>query len=324
MAVPVATSSGFNSALENLADINNKGLEIDLRGDLVRNKNFTWNLGVNISGNRSKVTHINRDVQDPTSVGYSDPFYNSQFSIGNTVLREGQPVGLIYGYIYNGVIKTQKQLTDYTANSLYAQYGILQNLGLGYPMYGLIDTGAYKGYFARDIIGHAEPKFYGGITNTFNYKQFSLIATFTFSYGGQLLYMPEVQSFGLGDLSNRNTRVLLPSYSAANPNADRPELYLGDPNTYGTGPSTADVFDASYIKLKSIVLSYSLPQALITRWHMRTAMVYIAGSNLFTITKYPGPDPEISNDPYSLINGYTDAATYPTVRQYTVGARLGF
>lgn len=324
MATPVATSSGFTSALVNLADINNRGIEIELRGDLIRHKNMTWNLAVNVTRNRSTVKHINRDLQDPNNTGYSDPFLNSNFALGNTILREGQPIGLLYGYTYKGVIKTQKELDDYTANSLYAKYGILDNLGFGYPMYGLIDTGSYKGYFAKDIIGHAEPKLYGGITNTFNYKQFSLIASFTFSYGGDLLYMPEVQSFGLGDLSNRNTRILLPHYSAANPDADRPELFLGDPNTYGTGPSTADVFDASYIKLKAISLNYELPQRLMAKWHMRTAMVYVAGSNLFTITKYPGPDPEISNDPYSLINGYTDAATYPTMRQYTVGVRLGF
>lgn len=324
MAVPVAASSGFSSALVNLAEIENKGLEIDLRGDLIRGKNVSWNLAVNLSKNRSKVKNINRDIQDPNNIGYSDPYLNSNFALGNTILREGQPIGLIYGYTYKGVIKTQKELDDYTANSSYAQYGILDNLGLGYPMYGLIDTGAYKGQFARDIIGHAEPKFYGGITNTINYKQFSLIATLTFSYGGDLLYMPEVQSFGVGDLSNRNTRILLPHYSAANPDADRPELFLGDPNTYGTGPSTADVFDASYIKLKSISLNYELPKNVLSKWHIRTAMVYVAGSNLFTITKYPGPDPEISNDPYSLINGYSDAATYPTMRQYTIGARLGF
>lgn len=324
MAVPVAPSSGFTSALVNLAEIQNKGFEVDLRGDLIRSKNLSWNLAINVSSNKSKVTHLSHDIQDPNSVGYSDPYLNSQFSLGNTILREGQPVGLIYGYTYKGVIKTEKELDDYTASSNYAQYGILNNLGLGYPMYGLIDTGTYKGEFARDIIGHAAPKFYGGITNTFNYKQFSLIATFTFSYGGDLLYMPEVQSFGLGDLTNRNTRILLPHYSSANPDADRPELYLGDPNTYGTGPSSADVFDASYIKLKSVSLNYELPQRLISKWHIRTAMIYVAGSNLFIITKYPGPDPEISNDPYSMINGYSDAATYPTMRQYTIGVRLGF
>jgi len=103
MAYSVATSSGFTSALVNVADIRNKGVEIDLRGDIVRAKNITWNIAANISGNRSKVTHINRDLQDPRQTGFSDPFLNSTFSVGNTVLREGDPVGLSYGYQYAGV-----------------------------------------------------------------------------------------------------------------------------------------------------------------------------------------------------------------------------
>ena len=323
MAYNVATSSGFSSALVNVADISNKGFEIDLRGDVLRSKELSWNIAVNVSGNRSKVTKINRDLQSPTQVSDPDPFFNS-LMLGNTILREGQPIGLIYGYTYNGVIKTQKQLDEYKANSLYAQYGILQNLSLGFPMYGLIDTGTYKGYFARNVIGHAEPKFYGGITNTVNYKQFSLIASFSYSYGGDLLYLPDLQSFGLGNRANRNTRILLDHYSASNPNADRPALILGETNAYGTGPSTYDVHDASYIKLKAITVSYELPQSFMNKIHMRQAMLYVSGSNLFTITKYPGPDPEISNDPYSLINGYTDAATYPTTRQYVAGVRIGF
>jgi len=99
---------------------------------------------------------------------------------------------------------------------------------------------------------------------------------------------------------------------------------LTESNRFGTGPSNIDVHDASYIKLKSISLNYELPQKIAAKLHLRTAMFYVAGSNLFTITKYPGPDPEISNDPYSLINGYSDDASYPSMRQYTAGIRLGF
>jgi TonB-dependent starch-binding outer membrane protein SusC len=323
MAYPVAISSGFTSALVNVADMNNRGLEIDLRGDLIRSKKITWNIAMNVSGNRSKVTKINRDLQDPTQIGDSDPYFNSNFSIGNTVLREGEPVGLIYGSVYDGVIKTQKELDDYTAASVYARYGILRNLAIGHPRFGLIDTGNYKGYFARNVIGRAQPKFYGGITNTFSYQRFSVIALFTFSSGGDLLYMPDVKAMGLGDRYNRNTRIL-DHYSASNPDSDRPALILNESNTTGVGPSSLNVYDASYIKLKSVSLNYELPATLLGKLHMRTAMVYVSGANLLCITSYPGPDPEVSNDPYSLINGYTDAATYPSMRQYSVGVRIGF
>jgi TonB-linked SusC/RagA family outer membrane protein len=323
MAYPVATSSGFTSALVNVADISNKGLEIDLRGDIVRGKKIVWSIAANISGNRSKVTHINRDLQNPRQPSDRDPFYNSVFSIGNTLLREGEPVGLIYGYKYEGVITSQKELDAYKAASLYAQYGLLTNLAIGYPRYALIDTGIYKGHFARNVIGSAQPKFYGGITHTVSYKQFSMIALFSFSYGGDLLYLPDVKSLGVGDRTNRNTRILLNHYSASHPDANRPALVLTETNTYGTGPSNLAVHDASYIKLKSVSFNYELPAALLSKLHMRTAMVYVSGSNLFCITSYPGPDPEVSNDPYSLINGYTDAATYPSMRQYSVGVRIG-
>jgi len=324
MAYTVATSSGFNSALVNVADIRNQGWEFDLRADIVRGKNFTWNLAANISRNKSKVTNINRDLQNPSTISQeSDPFVNSLL-IGNTILREGSPVGLIFGYQYDGVIKNQQELDAYKQASLYAQFGILSNLAIGYPRYKLQESGVYKGFFKREVIGNAEPKFYGGITNNFRYKQFNLVTLFSYSVGGDILYLPDVRSLGLSDRGNLNTRVLLPHYTAQTPDADRPSLVYTESNRTGTGSSDLTVHDASYIKLKSISLGYQLPDNLSKRLGLGAAMVYVSGSNLFTITGYPGPDPEISNDPYSLISGYTDSANYPSMRQFTFGLRVGF
>lgn len=313
MGVPVAASSGFSSALVNVADIRNKGLEVDLRGDIIRGKKTTWNMAINVSGNRSKVTNINLDLQNPLQAGTA--------TIGNTILREGYPVGLIYGYQYLGPIKTQKELDDYKAANLLARYNFIDNLALGYPMYVLDKTG----FPTRDVIGKAEPKFYGGITNTVSYKSLSLIMLFSFSYGGDILYLPDQKSTGLGDMGNRNTRILLDHWSPENPDADRPSLVYGEHNG-ARGPyiSSLAIHDASFIKLKSVSLNYDLPQRLLRKLHLRTAMVYLSGGNLFCITSYPGPDPEVSNDPYGLINGYSDAAAYPSARQCNFGVRLGF
>ncbi len=323
MSRSVPTSTGFVSSLVNFADISNKGLEIDIRAELIRKNDFSWNLALNVSGNRSKVTNINNDFQDPGSVPQADPFLNQQV-IGNTVLREGQPVGLIYGYQYLGVIKTQEQLDAYRAENFFAQVGGLQYLGIGSPMYALEKEGTYKGFYSRNVIGKAQPDFYGGITNSISFKQFSLMTLFTYSYGGDLLYLPEVNSIGMANLGNRNTRSLLPYYSPANPGSDRPTIMLKESNHIYTNVSDIQVHDASYIKLKSITLNYQFGDQLTKRLGLRTAMVYVSGSNLFAITSYPGPDPEVSNDPFSLINGYTDNATYPSMRQYTFGVRFGF
>lgn len=324
MTLPVAESAGFTSALVNVAEISNRGLEIDLRGDIIRKKDFNWNLAVNVSGNRSKVGKINTDIQNPNVPGSNNPMMNAEVLIGNTLLREGYPVGLIFGNRYTGVIQNQQQLEDYRSKSLYGQIGFLPNLAIGHPMYDLYPDGDFAGFFSRDIVGRAEPKFYGGVTNSFEYKGFGLITLFTFSKGGELLYLADSNALGLGDRTNKTKRIYEITNNAKNPNPNLPTLLLGESNHVGVSNSSLQVHDASFIKLKSISLNYSLPSSVLERLRLNSAMIYVSGSNLFAITKYPGPDPEVSNDPYSLINGYTDSGTYPSMRQFTFGVRFGF
>jgi len=96
------------------------------------------------------------------------------------------------------VIKTQKQLDDYNNNSTYAKYGLLSNLAFGYPMYGLVDTSVYKGSFCKNIMGHAEPKFYGASPIPLAINSSAWLHCSVFSSGGDILYLPDVKSLGLG------------------------------------------------------------------------------------------------------------------------------
>ncbi len=317
-------SSGFSSVMKNVANIDNKGIEIDLRGDIVRTSNFNWNLAINVSANRSKVSKILQDFSNPKVGAQTDAYIREQI-LGNTILREGSPVGLMFGYQYTGNIQNQEQLEAYQEASILARYGFLQNIGIGYPMYAMNEEGFYKGHFKRDVIGSGEPNYYGGITNSVTYKDFNLIATFTFSQGGDIMYLPAIKSFGLGDRGNTNTLILEQSYTDEHTDAKRPGLLLGEPNNVGaSGSSNIAVFDGSYIKLKNITLNYRIPQNWMQKLRLNEGMLYASANNLFAITNYPGPDPEVSNDPYSLIGGYTDAGTYPSMRQFTLGLRFGF
>jgi hypothetical protein len=99
-------------------------------------------------------------------------------------------------------------------------------------------------------------------------------------------------------------------------------LLLGESASVYTASN--NVYDASFIKLKSITLNYEFPKAFLGRLKVRSASLYVSASNLFTITNYPGPDPEVSNDPYSIIGGYSDVGGYPTIKQYNIGLRFGF
>ena len=171
------------------------------------------------------------------------------------------------------------------------------------------------------VIGNSEPKFYGGITNTFRYKGFQLLTTFNYSYGGKILYLSDINNQKVVDLSNKGVAVL-GRWTPDNPTATRPRVIYGQNGEIGTASN--DIYNGSFIKLKTVTLSYSIPKQIMDKWKLTSASIYISATNLFTITKYPGPDPEVSNDPYSLISGYSDASSYPTVKQYTIGFRIGF
>lgn len=304
----LAPSSAYGSVTANIADIRNRGLEIDLRGDIIKNHNFSWNSEFNISFNRSLVSNINQQFSDPNESG---------IYLGNTIIENGKPLGLFYGQQYDGIINTQAQLTAYKAKySLYPY--ISPYLNIGDAMYTQTPYGFPNSSL---VLGNAEPKFYGGYTNTFTYKNFSLVSLFNYSYGGQILYLYNINNNSVTNLSNKGVDILN-RWTPENTSTDIPRLIYGQNGNIGTASN--DIFNGSFIKLKSVTLSYQLPKLLMQKWQIQSASIYVSATNLFTITKYPGPDPEVSNDPYSVISGYSDSGTYPTVKQYVIGFRIGF
>ena len=309
--ITTAPSSAFQNIVLNIAKIRNRGLEFDLRGDLVRNKNFQWGLAVNISHNVSEVLDINGGP-------FSNPNDRDALNLGTSIVKEGEPLGLLYGAKVKGIITSQKQLDDYKKAFPYYIY-LYPYLNIGDPEYELDTTRGFA-FFHQDVIGHSWPKFFGGVTNTLNYKNFSLISLLTFSYGNQLMYQNDVSNGYVDNLANRGVSILN-HYSATNPGSSRPRLLYGRTNPFVTNQN---VYDASYIKLKSLTLSYDLPQSVANKIKFHSASIYFSGTNLFTITTYPGLDPEVSDDPGSVIGGGRDVSSFPTTRGFVGGIRFGF
>jgi TonB-dependent starch-binding outer membrane protein SusC len=221
--------------------------------------------------------------------------------------------------VFKKILTSQDEVDAYSqASPSYYPY-----LGIGDASYEVVENYmGYQGftYFKDDIIGRAEPKFYGGYTNKLSYKNFSLTALATFSYGNDIYYLADVQNRDVGQTTNKGIRIL-DRWTPDNPTATRPRLILGE-SSYAYAGSD-NVYDASFIKLKSVTLAYQLPKSLIDRLRINSLSVYLSGANLLTITNYPGVDPEVSNDPYSLIGGYSDTGGYPFVRQISMGLRVG-
>ena len=302
-----APSSSYPTVVFNIAKVRNEGLEFDVHGDFIRKSNFKWSGALNISRNVSKVLDV---AGNP----FSDPNDRDNLNLGTSVVKEGEPLGLLWGRVATGIIKSEEELAavkkEFPSWSSFDPY-----LSIGDVRYEFDETG----YWKEDVIGHATPEFFGGYTNTFTWKNLSLLALFTFSYGNDLMYQKDVSDMAMNSLANRGTRVLN-HYSENNTASNRPRYVLGNTNML----TSLNVYDASYLKLKSLTLSYNLPKQICQKCRLNALSVYATATNLFTVTSYPGPDPEVSDDPTSVIGGGRDVSTYPTVKSYTFGIRFNF
>jgi hypothetical protein len=318
-ALPVPPSSSYSSLLANVVGLKSTGVELSLQGDIIRSRNFRWNMSFNITWNKTIVTKISSDA-DLTQIGNL-----TGLEYGNTSIVQGKELGLITGMKVTGIIKTQKELDDYKSKlGLFAGL-VFPYLGMGDPMFEL-DTVTYKAYGAaypqfNAIIGSGAPKYYGGFTEGFSYKNFDLNLYFLFSQGGHLLWGDHVSSINLVGTSNANA-VMLNRYTSTNTNTNQPRLLLGDQIMYNTNLS---VFNSSYLKLRTATFNYRFNKSeWMKRAGIQTASVYVSATNLFTITKYPGNDPETSDDAYSVAGGYFDVSNYPSVRTFSLGLKVGF
>lgn len=299
-------SSGYATITSNIAKIENVGVEFEVYGEPVRTKDWTLSISANISHNASKVLKLQGD-------NFSSDTDRNALNLGTTVFREGESLGLLCGRKAVGIITTQEQLDDY--KSRYAMWtSFAPDLGIGSVELALDESGMYY----EDVIGNCTPDFYGGFTMNLSYKNWSLLTAFTYSYGNDLIYQKDVTDMLFNSMANRGTSVL---------NASTPDHITGRPSSvYNTTNflTNLNVYDASYLKLQSLSLSYSLPSSLVKKFRMNNMSIYATATNLFTLTSYPGPDPAVSDDPYSVAGGGRDVTSYPTVRSYSLGLRISF
>ena len=315
LSFPVAPSSSYSSLLTNAVGIRNTGLEISLAGDIIKTKNFIWSGSVNATFSKSIVTDLN-PLADLTQIGSQSGLETqTNFYGGNTTLIKGQPLGILTGQIVTGIIKTADQRNAYRDSlGFYADY---IPTAIGDPMYKL--EGGSPAY--NQIIGYGAPKYYGGITQAFTYKKCSLQFYFTYSVGGHLLWGNHASSTQFQGISNANVS-MLDRYYSGNTNATQPQLLLD----YSTsGSSNLDVFSSSYLKLRTLTFNYNLGKS---KWMkgsgMKNVSVFASATNLFIITKYPGNDPEVSDDTFSVTGGYFDVSNYPSAKTYSIGVKASF
>jgi len=322
----VPTSSSFQTINQNVGSITNKGWEFQLEGDLVRNKNTVLKLGFNIATNAGKVNKLD-GIQKELVM----PFYYEWVK-----LQEGGKLGDWYGYKSAGRhFATAEEI--YILKGKNVNYRTA-NEGPGDP-YIIDQNGDGKITSAdRVVLGNFNPKFYGGFNAGFTYKNLNVSSVFTYSYGAQRLWNYPYSAVTTGAQILNGYSYLLNSWNfSENPSSTLPRMGLTA--TYNA-LSDFFIYDASFIRLNALNLSYRFPEKWFAKNFLSRAAATFQAANLLTITKYPGFDPQGNFGSTNMALNYTvgartsqeligvgsgvDYGVYPSSKTYTFGLTFTF
>lgn len=288
--VPVSQTSGFGTIFDNIGTMENKGFEVNISSLNVSTSDLSWTTDFNISFNKNTITDLNGE----------------QAIVGVNAFLEGESAGIFYMRKYVGVDPA-------TGDALYDD-------GNG----GTTDNWEDA---PRQVVGDPNPDFFGGLTNSVSYKNWTLSTMFQFVGGVDLYFatgefLANSGILNLGQLSRESDRWYEPGdnapYPVLNPFQDEPNA------------STRWLEDGSYVRLKNITITYNFPSDKLAGMGLRNLSVYVGATNLLTFTDYVGYDPDVSYfDPLDGIIGQNisrgiDNFTAPQPRIFMSGIKIGF
>ncbi len=297
MQVPVSYTTGFGAQLANAAELTNKGIELTINATPVKLKNgFQWDIMLNYSHNVNEVVSLAPGVNELLIAGFTN---------GSIEALPGKSFGQIYGTDYVHVNPNDQ-------NSALLIDDNPADAGYGYPIVGSKSV----------ALGNTQPKWIGGMTNTFSYKGISLSVIMSVREGGDIWdgTLGAMEYFGTaaqtsnrtgtqifaGDMGHLDANGNVVHYvSAGNPNAAgvgaanstaaaTNEYYWQNIGGSFVGPSSTAVFDGSYVRISQINLCYELPKSIVRKAHFTRIALTAYATNPVLWTKYPGVDPSTS------------------------------
>jgi len=325
--VPQAPSVGLpggpNSVFMNVGKMYNQGIEFSANAQVIDTKDFGWNTSFNFSYNKNQVTALANgltEIQTTTS---------SLETVNKTVV--GKSVGYLWVVRTAGVDPATGRRIFVNANGDQVYY---QNTApTGQFQWMTADGKQYQKNGSNASVNQADdgvlyassvPKYVGGWSNTVNYKNFDVNFLFTYQMGNYLYYGTNA---GLHDQRfwNNSTDLLGNYWQKPGDVKKFPKPLYGDNTSNGSAtPLDINVFKGDYIKLRTVQIGYNLPKSVVDKAHISKARFYVAGQNLAIITKYPGPDPEVSSNGNSGTSFGVDRNTLANGRTITLGLNVGF
>lgn len=281
-SLPIIT--GYTRVLDNLGKVANKGIELTLNTKNIANGDFKWESTINFSTNKNKIVDLYGDGKD---------------DLGNRWFI-GKPISVIYDYRMTGIWQTGEDPSKQDPGS---KPGDLKFADLN-------GDGVITADKDREILGQTAPKWTGGLTNTFHYKNFNL-SIFIQTAQGMTRNNTDL-NYG-DETGRRNTPAEIGYWTTANPSDSRPALSYNNTRGY------AYASDASYTRIKDITASYVFSQKILDKLHLGGLTIYASGRNLHTFTNWVGWDPEntyITRGSDGWLNNY------PLTRSFVFGANI--
>ena len=305
MSVPV--TSGYSDVYVpsiNAGKIQNKGFEVTLSTKNIIKNDFKWSSDAVFSYNKNNVESINSDTPIITASGG----FNSAIGL----IKAGYPVNVFYGYITDGIFQNQAEV-DSHAIQMPGSNSATSTAPGDIRFKDLNNDGVINDK-DRTVIGNPNPKFTFSLNNTFNYKNFDLTIFLQGSYGNDIFNANRMYTEAMSIIQNQSSAVL-GRWTGEGTSNNIPRAIYGDPNQ-NSRVSDRYIEDGSYLKIKNINLSYTLPKDVFGQ-NFNSVKIFVSAQNLVTWTKYSGFDPEVP------VNGI-DNGTYPITRTVSLGLNIGF
>lgn len=315
----ISAMTGFTSMLTNVGSIENKGLEISLNSNIINRKDFQWNINVNFAKNNNKIIELYGDGQDD---------YSNHWFIG-------QPIGVIYDYVFDGILQEGETAPEYMDNTV-GTVGDGKNILPGEAKvkdiggWEVLEDGTTVRTKVADgkideadmkIIGQTQPKWYGSLGMQFKLKNFD--ASFLINHvNGTLRRIP-------GKVGDRTQSLDLPYYTDENPDTQYgrpgwPSKIDGIARTGNNYGYLSYYQSGTYTRLQDITLGFTFPHNWLQPIGIQTVRLYLTGQNLFTFTDYIGYDPSLEYTSNQTGANVDRLYGYPTTRTWIMGLKVSF
>lgn len=300
---PLDVSTGFSYMINNRGSFNSNGIDLNINGRII-NKEIKWNLGLILSKYTTEVTEISGS-QVTNYVGNA-----------GVISKLGQPLTQFFGYKTSGVFATTDQAQSAGLSAM-IDNTLLIPFGAGDVIFDDLDGNKIIDEKDMQVIGNPNPDLTGMISSTISWKNISLDAALSFSYGNDIYNYTRYKLESMQDYDNQ-TAAVLNRWRVEGQQTTMPRARFGDP-VGNARFSDRWIEDGSFVRLKNVTLSYTLPADKIS---LNKAEIFVSGQNLLTFTKYKGLDPEFSFSGSSFAQGI-DYGLTPQPKAIFIGLRIG-